>query len=483
MGVTRYSRDMMTQPDLDRLDVADKDALIRALWSQVEDLSGQVTALLAKVAELEGRLAQTSRHSSKPPSSDGLNKPQPKSLRQPGQKPTGGQAGHPGQTLKRVAQVDRIDTHAPLSHCATCHRPLPEPTVVETRQVFDLPPLRHEVIEHQVLEAACACGAVHRGAFPPAVSAPVQYGPRLKAAVVHLTHHHMLPVARTGALMGDLFGLPLSDGTVLAFQAEASERLAPTVNRIGEALKTVPVAHADETGMRVAGKLYWLHLVATTCLTWIGGHAKRGREAFDAFGILTVFVGTLVHDGWKPYRDLACQHALCNAHHLRELTFVFEQMGQTWAQQLIDLLVVASHEVAAAITPLTDERRRHFHLAYLAILDAGEAVNPRAPPSGKRGRTKQSKARNLLDRLREQATEVWPFMDDPAVPFTNNLAERDVRMPKVKQKISGGFRTQAGLATFCTIRSYLATLQKQGVNLFGALILTFQGTPPQPRLA
>lgn len=483
MGVTRYSRAMMTQPDLNRLSVADKDALIGALRSQVEDLSGQVSALLAKVAELEGRLAQTSRNSSKPPSSDGLHKPQPKSLRQPGQKPTGGQVGHPGQTLKRVAQADRIETHAPPSHCDTCHRPLPEPMVVETRQVFDLPPLRHEVTEHQVLEAVCACGTVHRGAFPPAVSAPVQYGPRLKAAVVHLTHHQMLPVARTGALMGDLFGLPLSDGTVLAFQAEAGERLAPTVNAIGEALKTVPVAHADETGMRVAGKLFWLHLVATTCLTWIGAHAKRGRAAFDAFGILTAFVGTLVHDGWKPYRDLACQHALCNAHHLRELTYVFEQMGQAWAQQLIALLVTARHEVAGATGPLSADRRTDFRTAYLAILEAGDALNPRAPPSGKRGRTKQSKARNLLDRLRDQAPEVWRFMDDPTVPFTNNLAERDVRMPKVKQKISGGFRTQTGLETFCTIRSYLATLQKQGVNLFDALVLTFQGAPPQPRLA
>lgn len=483
MGVTRYSRGMTTQPDLDRLSVADKDALIRALWSQVEDLSGQVSALFAKVAELEGRLAQTSRNSSKPPSSDGLNKPQPKSLRQRGQKPTGGQAGHPGQTLKRVAQADRIETQAPPSHCERCDRPLPKASVVETRQVFDLPPLCHEVTEYRVLEAVCACGTMHRGAFPFEVSAPVQYGPRLKAAVVHLTHHHMLPVARTGALMGDLFGLPLSDGTVLAFQGEAGERLTPTVNAIGEALKTVPVAHADETGLRVAGKLFWLHLLATTCLTWIGGHAKRGREAFDALGILTAFGGTLVHDGWKPYRELACQHALCNAHHLRELTFVFEQMGQAWAKSLIDLLVAAAQEVATAAEPLAGDRRTHFRTAYLAILDAGDAVNPRAPPSGKRGRTKQSKARNLLDRLRDQASEVWRFMDDPAVPFTNNLAERDVRMPKVKQKISGGFRTPAGLETFCTIRSYLATLQKQGINLFDALTLTFQGAPPQPRWA
>jgi len=176
------------------------------------------------------------------------------------------------------------------------------------------------VTEHQVLESRCTCGKVHRDEFPSAVAAPVQYGPHIKAAVVHLTHHHMMPVARTGALAGDLFGLPMSDATVLSINEDARALIAPTVAAMGEALKTVPVAHADETGMRVAGKLFWLHVLATPTLTWIGSHMNRGKKAFDAFGILAVFAGTLVHDGWKPYRDLACTHALCNAHHLRELT-------------------------------------------------------------------------------------------------------------------------------------------------------------------
>jgi transposase len=354
--------------------------------------------------------------------------------------------------------------------------------VVETRQVFDLPPLRCEVTEHQVAEARCACGKVHRGTFPAAVSAPVQYGPHSKAAVVQLTHHHMLPLARTGELMGDLFGLPMSEATVLAIQVEAQALLAPTVAAMGEALKTVPVAHADETGMRVGGKLHWMHVLVTPLLTWLSAHPNRGKKAFDAAGILGAFVGTLIHDGWKPYRELACKHGLCNAHHLRELTYVFEQMGQAWAKCLIDLLVAACHEVAAAGAPLHAERIAHYRAAYDQILSVGEAANPRAPPSGKRGRTKQSKALNLIDRLRTYADDVWRFMTDPGVPFTNNLAEQAVRMPKVKQKVSGGFRTPAGLDTFCTIRSYLATLHKQGVNLFLALTLTFQGSPPQPRL-
>ena len=473
----------MKLPDLDRLSHAEKDELIRALFAQVVALTAQVESLTSKVAELEGRLAQNSRNSSKPPSSDGLGKPKPKSQRKSGQNPTGGQQGHTGHTLKKVGNPDHIETHRPPSHCDVCRLPLSGATVVETRQVFDIPPLRHEVTEHRVLAARCACGRIHRGVFPAEVAAPVQYGPRIKAAVIHLTHHHMMPVARTGALAGDLFGLPMSDATVLAAGKEARALLEPAVSAIGEALKAAPIVHADETGMRVAGKLHWLHVLATTGLTWIGGHANRGKKAFDALGILASFIGTLIHDGWKPYRDLDCTHGLCNAHHLRELTYVFEEIGQEWASRMSCLLVAACREVKVAGQPLAKDRVAHYRSAYAGILAAGEAANPRAPPSGKRGRTRQSKALNLIDRLRVHADDVWRFMTDQDVPFTNNIAEQAVRMPKVKQKISGGFRTASGLDTFCTIRSYLATLHKQDSNLFHALTLAFQGKPPQPRFA
>ncbi|MGH8551916.1 MAG: IS66 family transposase [Methylococcales bacterium] len=305
----------------------------------------------------------------------------------------------------------------------------------------------------------------------------------MKAAVVHLTHHHMLPLERTGALTGDLFGLPIADATLVAIHEEARELLEPTVAALGEHLKTAPVVHADETGMRVSGKLHWLHVLATSALTWIKSHTNRGKKAFDAFGILAAFIGTLVHDGWKPYRDLACTHALCNAHHVRELTYVFEEMQQTWAKRLIDLLLDACHEVTVAQGVLADERLAYYRLTYAEILAEGEAANPRRPPSGKRGRTKQNKALNLLDRLRTYADDVWRFATDPDVPFSNNIAEQAVRMPKVKQKVSGGFRTSNGLETFCVLRSYLATLHKQDVNLFHATTLVFQGQPPQPRLS
>lgn len=469
-------------PDLDQLSHSDKDDLIRALHAQVKFLTAQVAALTAKVAELEGRLALNSRNSSKPSSTDGLNRPKPKSQRK-SEHPTGGQKGHDGHTLKKAAQPDHTETHRPPAHCDACGHPLEGGTVVETRQVFDIPPLRHEVTEHQVVEIRCTCGKVCRGEFPEGVSAPVQYGPRIKAAVVHLTNHHMMPITRTGALMGDFFGLPMSDATVLSANEEAKTRLADTVAAIGDACQAAPVAHADETGMRVAGKLHWMHFLATATLTWVGCHPNRGKKAFEAFGILTGFLGTLVHDGWKPYRELLCKHGLCNAHHLRELTYLFEEMSQAWAKRLIDLLVEVCHEVTAAGGPLRPERIAHIRALYDEILREGEAANPRAPPSGRRGSTKQSKATNLLARLRNHADDVWRFMTDHGVPFTNNLAEQAVRMPKVKQKIAGCFRTQNGVDTFCVIRSYLATMHKQGENLFHSLTMAFMGHPPQPRFA
>jgi transposase len=467
--------DMKSLPDLNRLSVAEKDDLIRLLFAQVQELT-------EKVAELEGRLVLNSRNSSKPPSSEGYDKPKPKSLRPPGKNPPGGQKGHEGHTLKKAESPDHIVLHAPSATCE-CGLPLLEATVAETRQVFDLPSMRYEVTEHHVLEARCACGKRHRGEFPEGVNAPVQYGPRVKAAAVHLSQHHMLPAQRTADLMGDLTDLPLSDATVLAAVAEARERLEPTVTAIGQAIVAAPIAHADETGLRVDGKLHWRHVLATGLLTWMGIHPQRGKKAFDAFGLLTALVGTLIHDGWKPYRDLLCKHALCNAHHLRELTYLFEEMGQAWANRLIEMLVAACQAVTAASGPLAADRIAHFRSLYLEIIAAGEAANPRAPPSGKRGRTRQSKAVNLLHRLRTYADDVLRFMTDPGVPFTNNLVEQAVRMPKVKQKVSGCFRTVTGAQSFCIIRSYLDTLRKQGAHLFHALTQTFQGNVPQPRFA
>jgi transposase len=305
----------------------------------------------------------------------------------------------------------------------------------------------------------------------------------VKAVAVQLNQNHMVSAQRTADMMGDLYALPLSDATVLTAVSEIGVCLKPTVAVIAQAVVDSPITGADETGMRVAGKLHWLHVLCTGMLTWMGIHPNRGKQAFDAFGLLAAFTGALVHDGWKPYRELMCIHALCNAHHLRELTYLFEEMGQVWAKRLIEMLVAACHEVNVVGGPLAAERIAYFRALYWEIIAEGETANPRAAPSGKRGRTRQSKAANLLQRLRAYADDVLRFMTDPGVPFTNNLAEQAVRMPKVKQKVSGCFRTLKGAQSFCIIRSYLDTLRKQGTNPFIALVQAFQGNVHQPRLS
>ncbi|MBU2758343.1 IS66 family transposase, partial [Acidithiobacillus sp. BN09-2] len=260
----------------------------------------------------------------------------------------------------------------------------------------------------------------------------------------------------------------------------AAGNLAPTVARIADAVRDARVAHFDETGMRVACKLHWLHAAATQTLTWVGIHTRRGQEAFDAFGILPGFQGTAIHDGWAPYRKYACRHGLCNAHHLREMTLIHEQHGQRWAKHMIDLLIAANREVADG--PLTDDRMAQINADYTAILDQGDKVHPIKKRKDGSPQNGQSTPTNLLRRLRGYREDVMRFLSDPEMPFTNNIAEQAVRMPKVKQKISGCFRTFDGAGAFCTIRCYLETLRKQGVDLLHALVQSFQGETPQPTM-
>lgn len=471
--------------DLDKLSHAEKDELIRTLYAHVQSLTSQVTEFTEKVKTLEGRLALNSRNSSKPPSANGpgdKKPPKPVSLREKGKKKSGGQKGHEGKTLNQVATPDHIEKHLPSGVCS-CGLPLSEGCKVETRQVFDIPPIKPVVTEHQLFASVCSCGKVHRGQFPADVSAHVQYGAVAKATAVHFTHHEMLPVARTSQLMGNLFELPMSEATVIAIQQEAAHRFSPIVEGIKDALKLAPAIHADETGMYVAGKCKWLHVAATETLTWMGAHDKRGKVAFDDFCILGQAIGVLIHDGLRAYRlfDEAV-HGLCNQHHLRELVFVSDEMKQEWARDMIILLRTACHEVNGSPSKtLVAERLAYFQLVYDFLLQAGEAQNPEARKEpGKRGKAKQNKAFNLLARLSEYRDDVWRFAVDPNVPFTNNIAEQAVRMSKVKQKISGGFRTMLGLQNFCIIRSYMATLKKQGISVYDAVVQAFRGSVVAP---
>ena len=453
-------------------------------------LREQVQALLAEVQELKERLATSrkdSHNSSKPPSSDGLRR-KPKSLREKSGKQRGAQPGHPGHRVSLVAAPDIVETHRPpqCSACQ-CELPLDAPSWVERRQVSELPPLRLQITEYRLAHVRCpACGATTAAEAPAGVRAPQQYGPRLRAFCAYLVQQQFVPYARVREAVADVFGAALSVGTLVNLVRQGAERLQDIEQEIKEALRYAPVLHHDETGLRVVGaegaRLEWTHVTCTPTLTHYARHAARGATALETIGILPAYHGVSVHDGWTSYRHFyTARHALCNAHHLRELTFVHEELQQAWAGQLKDLLRQMRSAVeqarSAGATALEPSVRDDFVARYEALLGEGLANNPQPPPAGtpRRGRSKQSPARNLLDRLWTYEHEALRFLDDFAVPFDNNQAERDLRMVKVQQKISGTCCSDSGADAFCRIRSVCSTWRKQGRSVLAALTQVFAG--------
>jgi len=440
------------------------------------------------VRQLEERLAKTSHNSHKPPSSDGLAKPKPQSLRAKSERPTGGQPGHTGHTLRMVHPPERIVTHR-LECCSGCGRSLAgqEPDRVERRQVHDLPEPKLEITEHRAEVKTCSCGCVNRAAFPPEAAAPVQYGPRLKSVAVYLGDFQLLPFDRLAEIMRDLFACEtFSQGTSANFKADCSGRLAPVEAAIRDLAASAPVAGFDETGVRASGSLHWLHTVSTPVLTWYYAHKRRGRVALDAAGILPTYRGRAIHDCWSPYFEYDCAHGLCNAHLLRELVFLWEVHAQKWARAMnthlraIKKAVETARSAGLSVLPASDQER--FLKRYKRIVQAGYAQNPPAAVHGPKrsGRRKQSKARNLLDRFRDHAELILAFMRDFQVPFDNNQSERDLRMMKLRQKISGTFRSLPALADFCRIRGYVSTARKNGLTALDALQRVFLGNPFVP---
>ena len=465
---------MSYQFNLSALTSEQKDDLILKLLEQNAQLQ-------ARIAELEARLSKDSHNSSKPPSSDGFRKPQ--SLRQASGRAPGGQPGHAGNTLKQVEHCDRQVIHPLPPVCADCGAPLTGALTSERRQVFDVPQVRVQVTEHRVQTALCRCGKTHCGDFPPEVTQAAAYGPRVRSLAVYLTQYQMVPVARTAQLLADAYGLALSPGTIQTWIGQAGEQLAPVASRIADGVKQAAVAHFDETGLRVNQKLHWLHSASTATLTWYRRHRDRGGEAMRAFGILPAFQGIAVHDGWLPYREFGAAHGLCNAHHLRELTFLHETLpGQSWPQELIELLRAANRDVNQARAQgqaLDAAGVSGYQARYRALVSAGQRLHPeQTRPLGQRGRVQQTPAFNLLRRLHLYADDVLRFLTDPRVPFDNNQAERDIRMPKLKQKISGTFRTPHGANAFCAIRSVLATLRKQNRDILHNLSIALSGHTP-----
>ena len=468
-----------------------REAELARLRAENAEQAAQIAKLLARIQELEARLAKDSHNSSKPPSSDPpFKKPPPKSRRQRSGQPPGGQKGHPGATRALVDTPEQT-VIVPLEGSCACGRDRAELEVEvlpERRQVIDLV-VRREVTEYRTVSGVCACGQSHRSPFPAAVSAPVQYGAGLMAFAVYLTHYQNLPYQRVAELLNALMGILLSPATLVTWGRQAATRLAAPVAAIGQAVAQSAVAHADETGMRVAGALHWLHVLCTTTLTFYAIHAKRGAKALTAIGLLGGFRGILVHDHWRAYLSTPAEHAFCNAHHLRELIALAEaDPVPPWPKCLIALLCEANDTAiaarAAGFAALPSLMIEDLFSRYDGILADADCFHPRRrPPPGSRRRVKQTPAVNLIERLRTHREGVLRFLTDLRVPFDNNLAERDLRMPKLKQKVSGCFRSTEGAEAFATVRSYLSTLRKQSVDLYQALVMTFQGQPPMPRLA
>ena len=465
--------------------------VIEHLHGRIHELEAEVAARDARIRELEAQIAQNSRNSHKPPSSDGYQKPKPKNNRRKSNKQNGGQPNHEGHTLEPVAQPDHIETHS-VDTCSHCQANLAavEATAVEKRQVFDLPPVVIEVTEHQAEIKRCPhCGEETKGTFPEGVTSAVQYGPRIQAQASYFNSYQLIPLARTGAIFGDLYGHELSEASILAANQRLEKRIEPVNEQVKAALQAADVVHFDESGLRIEGKLHWLHVASTPTLTHYEAHAKRGREAMDDIDILPHFQGTAVHDHWRSYITYEnCDHAFCNSHHLRELRFVHEEHEQPWAEKMGTLLLdikqavdQASDHAQDQATSLDSNTIADFEARYDEILAQGFAANPPPlkPHSG-RGRPKQSKPKNLLDRLQTYKPQVLAFMYDFRVPFDNNQAERDVRMVKLKQKISGSFRTQAGAQTFCAIRSYISTARKNGQSVIDAISDALDGHPFLP---
>jgi transposase len=478
-----------------REQLAQRDELIQQqqalLWEQnvlIKHLREQHSKLVEQVKSLQERLAKDSHNSHLPPSSDRFGR-KPKSLRTKSEKKAGGQPGHPGSSLRWSCSPDEVVEYHVLA-CEACQHDLHTvaPCHVERRQVIDVPAPRLMVREYCAEQKQCpVCQHITAAPFPHEAAAPIQYGPTIAATAVYLSQQQLVPLARACEVLRDLLGVQMSEGTLCELIQKCAAQLVQVEQQIKAALREAQVIHQDETGLRVAGKRHWMHVTCTPTLTQYQVHKSRGQAALEAIGILPTFRGISIHDGWASYFLYPCVHACCNVHLLRDLLFLAEEQGCQWAADLQSLLLDMKEatEQARALGKhwLDPLEVADWEAQFLRILDEGDLAHPRATaPPGTRGRCKQSPARNLLDRLRKYQQAFLCFLEDLRVDFDNNQAERDVRMVKLQQKISGCFRTLTGAQAFSRIRGYLSTLRKQDLPLLSALQATFCGHPLLPSL-
>lgn len=473
--IEELKREMQLDPDALANRLLDAETKLHEYETKIVKCEELIVKLLTRVEELEARLKLNSTNSSKPPSSDGLNKPSPKSLRKKSNRKSGGQPGHDGKTLEQVESPDHRH-ELKLTRCPDSGIELSEERIVGTlkRQVFDLPSPKLEVIEYVSYIYELDNGKRVHADFPEGVDGPVQYGFRLQAWLVYLSDYQMIPLRRIRSMCADLFGYSVSEATILKARERCAQNLEEFIKVTGEKLSNSEVLHADETGMRVSNKTVWLHSLSNAEQTLYHIDQKRGYDAIERMGILEQYTGRLVHDFWPAYFKLLCLHAMCNQHIVRELTFFEEKYA--WAIKIKELLLEACHDRLA-------KSSEQWHDLYSTILQEGyEAIDfkPEKSKKKRRGRPAKPKELNLLERLDKHRDSVLAFLDDPNVPFTNNQAEQDVRMAKVKQKVSGCFRSWKGAELFATIRSYISTCIKQQQGVFEPLQMAMQQKPILP---
>lgn len=480
----------MTRNDLEKLS---KDELIdlllqafdtiNTLTDRVNKLEIENALLRDEIKKLKGQMNQNSQNSSKPPSSDGYKKPKPKSLRKSTGRKPGGQPGHTGHGLALPDHADEIEEIKP-TECWNCETDLrnADGTVIETRYKIDIPVITARVVRLDRIRIICPeCGVKNEGVYPDGIDGAFQYGENLKALAVTLVDYGMVSVERTREIITGAFGVPISTGTIQAMVNECAERVKDTAEEIKNILMRSEVAHFDETGFRVAGVLHWLHSASNALFTYMTIHQKRGVPGIDNNGVLTGFTGRAIHDCFSSYfQYLMCLHALCNAHLLRELQGVFEETGQAWCNDMSELLISMKESVAwyksIGKECLPMDVIQQYYETYEKIIADGIRPNPlpvREP--GARGKLRRGKARCLLDRLELHRDKYLCFIRDFRVPFDNNQAERDIRIAKVKQKVSGGLRSIDGANAFAFVTSFIQTAKKQGVNIFSALRMAFLG--------
>lgn len=460
-----------------------------AVIALVDSLYDAIALLEARLAVLEGQQKKNSKNSSKPPSSDGLRRTV--SLREPTGKKPGGQADHAGRTLERVGEPDEVIVHGTSEMCSHCQTHLVDVAAViaESRQVMDVPKVKIFTTEHQIERKHCPC--CHRtetASFPTGVNAPVQYGVRLSSLAVYLNIHHLLPRERTVEVLEELCGVHLSNGTLENMLARAFAATEATEEAIIERLSTSDALHADETGARIDGKTQWIHVAATDTVTHYHPSTHRGRDAHAETGILDAFAkngGVLHTDFYASYQGYACGHAYCNAHLLRNLRFLGEVRGHLWATEMRTLLQGTLHYLKELrrqsenpTTVLALEAFREMEHRYDKLVEEALCLHPRTilrADGTTKGRIKQTDERLLLERLRDHKADILRFATDPCAEFDNNLAERDLRMIKVQQKISGSFRSMDGAKVFCRLRGFCSTVRKNAANILDALVDAFHG--------